>query len=588
MFGQHQQQQQLAYQTNYDPTFPIPPIPSSSNFNNFHGSNSLSTSAFNPTFNNTHNHSGFSQQQFNHNSHYSATSPVNNNNYNKNSANTFNSNSGCGGSKTLWIGDIENWMDEQYVINLFQGIAQVMNIKLIKNKDNRKNSSAPQFGYGFVEFTSHEIAKSIFTTLNGASIPSLPNKNFKLNWASHQVAYNKTSYQNYQNNGHAQNYSNHQGSRKQEEYQIYVGDLDPNVNDQMLMITFQKRYPSVNQAKVIMDPITRQSKCYGFVKFGIIEEGQNAMAEMQGKLLLTKAMKINHASQKKQDGFGFHQGAPQMQKNFQYQNPQQLPYQQPFGQQNPFLLNQIPQGSFDQFNQYIPPSCYQPQQFLLDLQLPGNQIYPPHQIQQPQFLNQQHLLSLKAQNQSFKLISLQLFLKRLYKDLNKFNKKYLLLQTLWTLRFAKNKPLCLKINQLNLLQIFIRTYWSFSKLIQLKTLRADFCIKSLRSRNFEQLIKDPKFQQLLAEQNSPTSLNSIENPESESTTATYDDKNYNISSNCIANLKVDNYEQIQSQKHSNVEDFVTIPAKLSQDDIEILNNRFNKEQLNNPEVQHLI
>ena len=26
------------------------------------------------------------------------------------------------GAKTLWIGDIEQWMDENYVISLFQGV----------------------------------------------------------------------------------------------------------------------------------------------------------------------------------------------------------------------------------------------------------------------------------------------------------------------------------------------------------------------------------------------------------------------------------------------------------------------------------
>jgi len=32
------------------------------------------------------------------------------------------------GAKTLWIGDIEQWMDENYVISLFQG---VINIKIL-------------------------------------------------------------------------------------------------------------------------------------------------------------------------------------------------------------------------------------------------------------------------------------------------------------------------------------------------------------------------------------------------------------------------------------------------------------------------
>lgn len=56
-------------------------------------------------------------------------------------------------SKTLWVGDIENWMDESYVANLFAKAGQVVSVKIIKDK----NSGAPM-GYGFVEFASPEVA----------------------------------------------------------------------------------------------------------------------------------------------------------------------------------------------------------------------------------------------------------------------------------------------------------------------------------------------------------------------------------------------------------------------------------------------
>ena len=75
-----------------------------------------------------------------------------------------------------------------------------------------------------------------------------------------------------------------------------MGDLDPNVNDQMLMAAFSKRYPSVTQAKIIVDPVTRYSKGYGFIKFSNQEDSQRAIAEMNGKFLLTKAMKLNYAA----------------------------------------------------------------------------------------------------------------------------------------------------------------------------------------------------------------------------------------------------------------------------------------------------
>ena len=46
-----------------------------------------------------------------------------------------------------------------------------------------------------------------------------------------------------------------------------MGDLDPNVNDAKLLAEFKKHYPSVFQAKIIVDPVMRYSKGYGFVKF---------------------------------------------------------------------------------------------------------------------------------------------------------------------------------------------------------------------------------------------------------------------------------------------------------------------------------
>ena len=40
------------------------------------------------------------------------------------------------GAKTLWIGDIEPWMDEQYIHGLFTSCATIpmQNVKLIRDK----------------------------------------------------------------------------------------------------------------------------------------------------------------------------------------------------------------------------------------------------------------------------------------------------------------------------------------------------------------------------------------------------------------------------------------------------------------------
>ena len=45
-------------------------------------------------------------------------------------------------------------------------IVSVSSVKLIKDKITGKNQ-----GYAFVEFATHEIAKTIFENLNGSSVP---------------------------------------------------------------------------------------------------------------------------------------------------------------------------------------------------------------------------------------------------------------------------------------------------------------------------------------------------------------------------------------------------------------------------------
>ena len=44
-----------------------------------------------------------------------------------------------------------------------------------------------------------------------------------------------------------------------------------------------------------MDPVTRQSKGFGFVKFSSFEDAQNAIREMQGRLLRGRAIKTSQA-----------------------------------------------------------------------------------------------------------------------------------------------------------------------------------------------------------------------------------------------------------------------------------------------------
>lgn len=106
-------------------------------------------------------------------------------------------------SKTLWVGDIENWMNEDYLTRLFSKTgATVLNVKIIKDKA----SGLPQ-GYGFVEFNSHEMAAKVLQLLNQSLNPAtnkyffeiLKDRPFRQNWGVYgggaHVVHNKNTGQ---------------------------------------------------------------------------------------------------------------------------------------------------------------------------------------------------------------------------------------------------------------------------------------------------------------------------------------------------------------------------------------------------------
>ncbi|TYI73623.1 hypothetical protein E1A91_D07G141700v1 [Gossypium mustelinum] len=175
--------------------------------------------------------------------------------------------------RTLWIGDLQFWVDESYLNSCFAHTGELVSIKIIRNKI----TGQPE-GYGFVEFVSHQAAERILQTYNGTTMPGT-DQMFRLNWASFGI-----------------------GERRTDpglEHSIFVGDLAPDVTDYLLQETFRAHYPSVRGAKVVTDPNTGRSKGYGFVKFADEMERNRAMTEMNGVYCSTRAMRISAATPKK-------------------------------------------------------------------------------------------------------------------------------------------------------------------------------------------------------------------------------------------------------------------------------------------------
>ena len=151
----------------------------------------------------------------------------------------------------------------------------VKNAKIIRDK-NTHNS----MGYGFLEFENRAQAEEALKNLNGKPLPR-SNKTFKLNWASYNT--NKNNAQN------------------PNEFSIYVCELDASVTNDILRDFFKEKYKSVIDAKIIIDPSTKISKGYGFVKFSDKSESERAINEMNGKSIKGKPMKTGNASYKKNE-----------------------------------------------------------------------------------------------------------------------------------------------------------------------------------------------------------------------------------------------------------------------------------------------
>ena len=159
---------------------------------------------------------------------------------------------------TLWMGDIEPWMDESFIIDSFKKCGfKPKNVKLIIDKRFSKFKN-----FCFVNFNNLKEANDALFNLNAKKIPKT-DMFFKLNLT-------KNNSENCKN--------------------AYVGNLSPQINDIELYNYFKSKYPSVYYASIITDKGI--SRGYGFVHFSKEEEYQKCLKEMDGTLFHNKVIRV--------------------------------------------------------------------------------------------------------------------------------------------------------------------------------------------------------------------------------------------------------------------------------------------------------
>ena len=252
-------------------------------------------------------------------------------------------------TRSLWMGEIEPWMEETSISSLFNHIAPVMGVKIIKDK-----MTGLPAGYGFVEFDSHETAKKVLEKLNGQQIPGMT-KNYRLNWAVQSGNTSKIPQPIMPSGGYS-------GAPTSGEHSVYVGELDPNVTDSILLNAFSS-YKTVINAHVIVDQITKRSKKYGFVRFSDFEESQRAIYEMNGKYILSRPIKLN---------IGFKKSNPPAVTSASSYMPSYQHYSQP-GHSYSYPQSSYPQSSYpaSSYPQSSYPQSSYPQSSYMGYQQPA-------------------------------------------------------------------------------------------------------------------------------------------------------------------------------------------------------------------------
>ncbi|CAM0906746.1 unnamed protein product [Alopecurus aequalis] len=153
-------------------------------------------------------------------------------------------------------------MTEALLREYFQSVGLVDGCKLI-----RKEKSS----YGFVDYYERRSAALAISTLNGMEIFGKP---IRVNWA----------------------YASGQREDTTDHFNIFVGDLSPEVTDSALFAFFSGYSSSCSDARVMWDQTTGRSRGYGFVSFRNQQDAQSAINDLNGQWLGNRQIRCNWAT----------------------------------------------------------------------------------------------------------------------------------------------------------------------------------------------------------------------------------------------------------------------------------------------------
>jgi len=167
---------------------------------------------------------------------------------------------------TVYVGNLDEKVTEDLLLELMIQAGHVVHLNIPKDKVTSKH-----MGYGFVEFRTEDDAEYAIKVMN---MIKLFNKPIKVNKSQQDKRINDIGAN------------------------LFIGSLDPEVDEKLLYDTFSSFGNIVVTPKIMRDVETNVSKGYGFVNYDNFESSDMAIECMNGQFLFNRTISVQYAFKK--------------------------------------------------------------------------------------------------------------------------------------------------------------------------------------------------------------------------------------------------------------------------------------------------
>lgn len=171
---------------------------------------------------------------------------------------------------SIYIGNLDDRVTDELIWELMTQVGPVQNVHLPKDRVTQSTQ-----GYGFCEFHNETDAQYAVQVMNMVKLYGKP---MKVNRSSMDKK------------------SQDVGAR------LFIGNLDPLVDEKLLYETFGGFGELLENPSVSKDPVGGASRGFGFVSYTSFEAADRALEAMDGQYLVNQQIKASYAFKKDAKG----------------------------------------------------------------------------------------------------------------------------------------------------------------------------------------------------------------------------------------------------------------------------------------------